>query len=304
MTKEMKKSKEKQKENNYKFIFVLTILVIAIIIGFIIANQNNNSIKGQIDKILNSNQLEVIFFERKENSKSDEFKELLDTDLKEQGVTYTTIDITNATHEELEYLKLKLNISNEENFNYYIIAINGSENLFYIDYSSIDRTMFIFANKGLLNDNTLILNEYYYNLGKEALDNGLLGEAKRNFDKCLDYLDTKELLNDERFLLLDADFGYRVENISMNGYNLIFTFQYSGGYDSDRLYISKFECQGAYACLAEETEFTTYDAKVIGNTIYLKGENDTDYNQYYTIEKITNDTLKIEQITWTLKKNY
>lgn len=303
----MKKEEvKKEKKSNKKKILIISIIVIAIIgaiVLFLVTRQDSNSITSQLDKILSSNDIEVIFFERQGKFESDEFKELLDTDLKEQGITYTTIDVTNATYEDLEYIKLKLNLSSDD-FNVYIAAIRGSENLALINYNDFDRTMFLLANKGLLNDNTLILNEYYYNLGKEALDNGLLGEAKRNFDKCLDYLDTKELLNDERFLLLDADFGYRVENISMNGYNLIFTFQYSGGYDSDRLYISKFECQGAYACLAAETEFTTYDAKVIGNTIYLKGENDTDYNQYYTIEKITNDTLKIEQITWTLKKNY
>lgn len=304
MKKEDKKTKENKKKNKLPLIIgVIVLIIVAGIIGIIILNQNNNSIKGQFDKILSSNKTEVIFFERKGNFESDKFKELLDTDLKEQGITYTTIDITNASYEDLEYIKEKLHLSSDE-FNVYIAAIRGSENLSIISYQSYDKTMFLLANENLLKDSTLILNDYYYKLGKEALDNGLLGEAKRNFDNCLDYLDTKELLNDKRFLLLDSDYGYRIENISMYGYNLIFTFSYSGGYNSDRLYISKFECQGAYACLATETEFTTYDAKVIGNIIYLKEENDTDYNQYYTIEEITNDTLKIEEITWTLKKNY
>lgn len=304
MKKEVIKAKENEKKNKLPLIIGVIVLIIVVgIIGFIILNQNNNSIKGQFDKILSSSKTEVIFFERKGNFESDEFKELLDTDLKEQGITYTTIDLTNASYDDIEYIKEKLNLSNGE-FDVYIAVIKGSENLIMINYNDYDRTMFFFANKGLLKDSTLILNEYYYKLGKEALDNGFLGEAKRNFDNCLEYLDTKELLNDKRFLLLDSDYGHRIENISLNGYNLIFTFKYSGGYSSDILSISKFECRGAYACLAAETEFTSYDAKVIGNIIYLKEKGSTDYNQYYTIEKITNDTLKIKEISWNLKKNY
>lgn len=300
MTKEMKKSKEKQKENNYKFLFVLTILVIAIIIiGFIIANQNNNSIKGQIDKILNSNQLEVIFFERKENSKSDEFKELLDTDLKEQGVTYTTIDITNATHEELEYLKLKLNISSEENFNYYIIAINGSENLFYIDYSSIDRTMFIFANKGLLKDNQEILNEYHYNLGKQAFENGILGTAKEHLEQVVDYKDEKEILSKKRFYLVDNDFEYDYNDVRLS-------FSYLGGYKDDTITVSYQDCRTLASCF--DSRVQQWDALMKSdNKIMIKDKNSNDddsYDSYLNIEIISENKIKLgfNGSTYTLTK--
>ena len=303
MKKEIQKSSENKKKKKTPFIIgALLIVVIIGVIAFIIMKQNSNSIKGNLDKILSSNDLEIIFFERQGQFESDEFKELLDTDLKEQGITYTTIDITNATYEDIEYIKEKLHISSD--FNVYIVAIKGSENLAMINYNDYNRTKFLLANEGLLKDSKLILNDYYYNIGKEKLEEGILGEAKTNFEKCLDYLDTKEILQDKRFLLLDADYGYRIENISMNGYNLIFSFKYSSSYDHDRLYIYKFECRGAYACLAADGESTFYDAKTVGNKIYLKGENDTDYNQYYTIENLTNDTLKIKEISWTLKKNY
>ena len=114
MKKEVKEIKENKKKNKLPLIIGVTILIIVIgVIGFIILNQNNNSIKGQFDKLLSSNKLEFIFFERKGNFESDEFKELLDTDLKEQGVTYTTIDVTNASYEDLEYFKEKLNRSSD-----------------------------------------------------------------------------------------------------------------------------------------------------------------------------------------------
>lgn len=279
------------------------ILLCGVILLGVCGCGKDESIKSQFEKLVNSNNTEFIFFERKGKTESNEFKTLLDTDLKEQGVTYTTIDVTNAAYEDLEYLKEKLNLSSND-FDIYIAVIRGSKNVSLIRYKDYDRTMFLLANKNLLKDNSLVLNEYYYKLGKEALDSGFLGDAKRNLDKCLDYLDTRELLNDKRFLLLDTDFGYRVENFSMNGYNLIFSFEYSGGYDNDRLYVSKYECQGVYACLAADTELTSYDAKVIGDTIYLKEKGSTEYNLRYDIEKITSDTLKIKQISWNLKKNY
>lgn len=280
---------------------LLGIVILLFLLG--IKDIKDNNIKRQLDYLINTDETQIIFFERKGNAESDDFKRLLNNDLSEQGVTYTTIDITNASYDDLEYFKEKLHLSSDK-FNVYIAAIKGSENLTLINYKDYDRTKFLLANKNLLKDSTLILNEYYYKLGKEALNNGFLGEAKRNFDNCLEYLDTKELLNDKRFLLLDSDYGYRIENISMNGYNLLFTFKYKGGYDSDSLYVSKFECQGAYDCLAAETEFTSYEAKVIGNVIHLKEEGSSEYNKYYTIEKITKDTLKIKQISWNLKKNY
>lgn len=280
---------------------LLGIVILLFLLG--IKDIKDNNIKRQLDYLINTDETQIIFFERKGNAESNDFKRLLNNDLSEQGVTYTTIDITNASYDDLEYFKEKLHLSSDK-FNVYIAAIKGSENLTLINYEDYDRTKFLLANKNLLKDSALILNEYYYKLGKEALNNGFLGEAKRNFDNCLEYLDTKELLNDKRFLLLDSDYGYRIENISMNGYNLIFSFEYEGGYDNDRLYVSKFECQGAYDCLAAENEFTSYDAKVIGNVIYLKEEGSSEYNLCYTIEKITKDTLKIKEISWNLKKNY
>ena len=71
MKKEVKEIKENKKKNKLPLIIGVTILIIVIgVIGFIILNQNNNSIKGQFDKLLSSNKLEFIFFERKGNTSS------------------------------------------------------------------------------------------------------------------------------------------------------------------------------------------------------------------------------------------
>ena len=292
-------------KNNKKLIIIGSIaLVVTLIAIFIISLINQNSIKGQFDKLFNSRQTEFIFFERQGEEISDKFKQLLDTDLKEQGVNYTTIDLTNATYDDIEYLTEKLNVMSED-FGVYIAVVKNQTDLSLISAEEFDRAKFLLANDGLLKDNKLIVNEYYYNLGKEALDNGFLGEAKRNLDKCTDYADTTKLLQDKRFLLLDSDYGKRIENISMNGYNLIFSFKYTGGYDKgDSLFISKYECQGAYACLSADTTMESYDAKVIGNTIYIKNRGASEYDHYYTIESITDNTLKIKEISWTLQKNY
>ena len=183
---------------------LLGIVILLFLLG--IKDIKDNNIKRQLDYLINTDETQIIFFERKGNAESNDFKRLLNNDLSEQGVTYTTIDITNASYDDLEYFKEKLHLSSDK-FDVYIAAIKGSENLTLINYEDYDRTKFLLANKNLLKDSTLVLNEYYYKLGKEALNNGFLGEAKRNFDNCLEYLDTKELLNDKRFLLLDSDYG-------------------------------------------------------------------------------------------------
>ena len=63
MKKEVKKTKENEEKNNLPLVIGVIVLIIVVgTIGFIILNQNNNSIKGQFDKILSSNKTEVIFF--------------------------------------------------------------------------------------------------------------------------------------------------------------------------------------------------------------------------------------------------
>lgn len=296
-----------------KLVTIISIVLILGIIGFIIytykssnsqSNIKNNNIIKELDKVLRSSDIEIIFFKRDNDQISDNVKKILDTDLKDHGVKkYTTINITNANTIEINYIKEKLKVVND-NCNLYLKVIKGSENIIGVcqDETDKDTIMYYFAKNDLLNDSANIVNEHFYTLGKKALEEGFLGEAKRNFDKCKGYSNTNDLLNDKRFLLLDNEFKYSIENISMNGYNFIFTFKYSSGWNSDSLYIYSYECQGAYACLATEGKSTFYDAKVIGNTIYLKSENSNDYNQSYTIEQLTQNTLKIKEMNFTLKK--
>ena len=281
--------KENKKKNKLPLIIgVIILIIVAGIIGFIILNHHNNSIKGQFDKILSSNKTEVIFFERKGNTESDQFKELLDNDLKEQGVSYTTIDITNTSYDDIEYIKEKLHLSSSE-FNVYIAVIKGSENLIMINYNDFDRTMFFFANKGLLKDSTLILNEYYYKLGKKALDDGLLYTAKYNLEK-IDYKDSKELLKDKRFLLMydweyDYSDRYNVNSISAH-YN-----DYSDSFSIYKTECSIFGPLDTSYC----SDYNTYDAKVIDDKIYIRPfQSDGEYTTYYTITILNENQFQLE----------
>lgn len=299
MKKEVNKTKENKKKNKLPLIIgVIVLIIVAGIIGFIILNQNNNSIKGQFDKILSSNKTEVIFFERKGNFESDKFKELLDTDLKEQGITYNTIDITNASYEDLEHIKLKLNVSSED-FNYYIVAISGSENLFFIDYSSIDRTMFIFANKGLLKDNQGVLNEYHYNLGKQAFENGNLGAAKDHLEKVVDYKDEQEILSNKRFYLVEHEFECTNGNEGLSGRHIDVSLKYYGGSDYTDDWISVFywNCELPYGCLYSVGNSNSWDARMTSdNKILLRefqSSDETPFEDGLDIEILSENQIKI-----------
>lgn len=299
MKKEVIKAKEKEKKNKLPLIIgIIALIIVAGIIGFIILNQNNNSIKGQFDKILSSSKSEVIFFERKGNFESDEFKEILNTDLKEQGITYTTIDLTNASYDDIEYIKEKLHLSSSE-FNVYIAVIRGSENLIMINYNDYDRTMFFFANKGLLKDSTLILNEYYYKLGKKALEKGVLGEAKRNFEKCKGYLDTDEILSYKRFYLVDNDFEYNYNDVHLS-------FKYSGGYSDDSITVSYQDCRTLSSCF--DGRIQQWDTIMLtDNQIKIRelhSSNDTPFNDYLNIEILSQNQIKLgfNGKTYTLTK--
>lgn len=299
MKKEVIKAKGNEKKNKLPLIIGVIVLIIVVgIIGFIILNQNNNSIKGQFDKVLSSSKTEVIFFERKGNFESDEFKEILNTDLKEQGITYTTIDLTNASYDDIEYIKEKLDLSSSE-FNVYIAVIKGSENLIMINYNDYDRTMFFFANKGLLKDSTLILNEYYYKLGKNALEKGVLGEAKRNFEKCKGYLDTDEILNYKRFYLVDNDFEYNYNDVHLS-------LKYSGGYNDDSITVSYQDCRTLSSCF--DGRIQQWDTIMLtDNQIKIRelhSSNETPFNDYLNIEILSQNQIKLgfNGKTYTLTK--
>lgn len=298
----MKKEEvKKEKKSNKKKILIISIIVIAIIgaiVLFLVTRQDSNSITSQLDKILSSNDIEVIFFERQKKFESDEFKEILDTDLKEQGITYTTIDLTNATYEELEHIKLKFNISSDD-FNYYIVAIRGSENLFFLDYSSIDRTMLLFANNGLLKDNQGVLNEYHYNLGKQALENGNLGAAKDHLEKVVNYKDEKELLKDKRFYLVESEYEYTNGNEGLSGRHLDITFKYYGGsdYSDDWVYSYVWDCELPYGCLYSTGNSQSWDAKMIDNNKILirefQSNDDVPFSNSLNIEILSETQIKI-----------
>ena len=123
---------------------LLGIVILLFLLG--IKDIKDNNIKRQLDYLINTDETQIIFFES-------DFKRLLNNDLSEQGVTYTTIDITNASYDDLEYFKEKLHLSSDK-FDVYIAAIKGSENLTLINYEDYDRTKFLLANKNLLKDST------------------------------------------------------------------------------------------------------------------------------------------------------
>ena len=305
------KNNEVLEKKSHLFIFLVIGLIIGGLFGLVFVFKSNG-IKSQLDNLLTSGIQEVIFFERDNDYKSEYVKEVLDNDLKEQGIIYTTINITNATEKEIQYIKEKLHLVGED-FSVYLMVVNGNDNVTSISTNEVDKDtiMLYFARKLLLNDNDSVLNEHYYQLGKKAYEEGILGEAKRNLDKeDKSYKDTATILADKNFYLIGNnngynDFTYRIENISMNGYNLIYTFSYNGGYSSetpDSISIFKWECQGAYNCLYTNGESTFYDAKTIDDKIYIKSKGSNSYDKYYTIEKITKDTLKLKEIKYTFKK--
>ena len=271
-----------------KKILIICGMTIAVLFLLLTSCNSNNSVKGQFDKLVSSNDTEFIFFERKGNTESDQFKELLDTDLKEQGVSYTTIDITNASDEDLEYLKEKLHLSTDD-FNVYIAVVKGNENISLINYDFYDKTMFILAGKNLLKDSEFIVNEYYYNTGKKALDDGLLYTAKYNLEK-IDYKDSKELLNDKRFLLMyDWEYDYS------DRYNVNSIKAHYNDY-SDSFSIYKTECS-IFGPLDTSycSDYNTYDAKVIDDKIYIRPfQSDGEYTSYYTITILNENQFQLE----------
>mgnify|MGYP006934507464 CR=1 FL=1 len=271
-----------------KKILIICGVTIAVLFLLLTSCSNNNSVKSQFDKLVSSNDTEFIFFERKGNTESDQFKELLNTDLKEQGVSYTTIDVTNASDEDLEYLKEKLHLSTDD-FKVYIAVVKGSENISLIDYDFYDKTMFILARKNLLKDNELIVNEYYYNTGKKALDDGLLYTAKYNLEK-IDYKDSKELLKDKRFLLMyDWEYDYS------DRYNVNSIKAHYNDY-SDSFSIYKTECS-IFGPLDTSycSDYNTYDAKVIDDKIYIRPfQSDGEYTTYYTITILNENQFQLK----------
>lgn len=297
---EVKKENMEVKKNKKRIAIIgITILIIAISVGAItlLNGVNNNTIKGQFDNLLKSSDLQVIFFDNNTNEAQD-FKNILDTDLKEHGVTYTTIDMTNASYEDLEHIKLKLNISSGD-FNYYIVAIRGSENLFFLDYSSIDRTMLLFANNGLLNDNQGVLNEYHYNLGTKALENGNIGAAKDHLEKVVNYKDEKELLKDKRFYLVGNEYKYTNGNEGLSGRHLDITFKYYGGsdYSDDWVYSYVWDCELPYGCLYSTGNSQSWDAKMISNNKVLirefQANDNVPFNNSLNIEILSETKIKL-----------
>ena len=66
-----------------------------------------------------------------------------------------------------------------ENFEVYIAVVKNQTDLSLISAGEYDEAKFLLANDGLLEDNKLIVNEHYYNLGKEALDNGFFRRSEK-----------------------------------------------------------------------------------------------------------------------------
>lgn len=297
--KEVKKENSGANKNKKRIAIIGIILIIAIGVGAIILlnGANNNTIKSQFDNLLKSSDLQVMFFNNN-TSEAQEFKNILDTDLKEQGITYTTIDLTNASYEDLEYIKLKLNISSE-NFNYYIIAIKGSENLFFLDYSSIDRTMFTFANNGLLKDNQAILNEYHYNLGKQAFETGNLGAAKDHLEQVVDYKDEKEILSNKRFYLVEHEFEYTNGNEGLSGRHIDVSLRYYGGsdYTEDWISVYYWNCELPYGCLYSIGSSDSWDARMTSDKKILLREfqssDETPFEDGLDIEILSENQIKI-----------
>lgn len=85
----------KRKSSKKKICFITLFIVLIAVVGiFVFLSFKGESIKAQVDRLLHTNQVEVIFLQRDNDPVSSTVKDVLDHDLKEQGITYTTINVT------------------------------------------------------------------------------------------------------------------------------------------------------------------------------------------------------------------
>lgn len=307
--KKIKGNKAKHKKVIISSIIFVAIVTMGIVAGIII-NFQSYSFERKIDELINSGKNEVIFLERNGDAKSNLVKNVLDNELKEQGIEYTTINVTDLSNKQIGYLAEK-HILND-NVTVYLKVINGGTDITSISSNEVakDTIMYYFARKNLLKDNEKILNERFYNIGKSALENGNLGRAKENLDKCRGYLDTNELLNDRRFLLLDHEFEYKLENISYGGRNINVSFSYNGGSDYTEDWISVYfwDCIAPYGCLYSSGNYSSFDAQILSvdriNTRPFQSSDSVPFSNFLNIEILSESQIRIniEGTNYTLNK--
>lgn len=296
------KNNEVLEKKSHLFIFLVIGLIAGSLFGLVFVFKSNG-IKSQLDNLLTSGVQEVIFFERDNDYKSEYVKEVLDNDLKEQGIIYTTINITNATEKEIQYIKEKLHLVGED-FSVYLMVVNGNDNVTSISTNEVDKDtiMLYFARKLLLNDNDSVLNKHYYDIGVEGLKEGNLGKAKENLEKVHNYKDEEELLKDKRFYLVDNEYeykNYQGDNIHLEGRNITISFKYYGGsdYGDDWIFVSYWNCIAPYGCLYSNISTSSFDAKMLSEdrieTRKFQSDDNIPYDNYLKIEIISKDKIKI-----------
>ena len=305
----------KRKSSKKKICFITLFIVLIAVVGiFVFLSFKGESIKAQVDRLLHTNQVEVIFLQRDNDPVSSTVKDVLDHVLKEQGITYTTINVTNATSEEMDYVYEKFGVFNG-NCTLYLEVLKNSEDITGICESEADRDtiMYYFAREGLLNDNQLVLNEYHYNLGVAALERGNLGAAKEHLEQVVDYKDEDEILSDKRFYLVDHEFEYQnypEGSINMTGRNIHITFKYHAGsdYTEDWIFVSYWNCVAPYGCLNINTVSDSWDARMFNDhEIELRefqSSDGTPFNDVLDIEIVSEDQIRIriEGTTYILTK--
>lgn len=304
-----KNSKKENKISKNRLIISIFVILILIVLGIVVII-NVTSFEKRIEKLINSGKNEVLFFDRNDNN-SEFIKKLLDNELKEQGiVNYVTINVNDLSTKEEDYL-IEKNILSESN-DLYLKVINGSKNITSISEDEItkDKIMYYFAKNNLLRDNKSILDDYYYNKGMMAYQIGNLGRTKENLEKCRGYLDSDEILNDRRFLILDSKYEYKLENISYGGRNISITFNYNSGsdYTEDWIFVYFWDCIAPYGCLYSNGSSNSSDARMLSDSrIELRpfqSEDYVDFNNYLNIDIVNENQIKIniEGTVYTLNK--
>lgn len=303
------------------------VLILTMILTLCCLTGCGMNVRQKFDKLISSDKLEIIYFERDTQTESSTLKQILDEDLKNEGINYNVINLDNVSNEDIEYMYDKLNLKNYRTENgvlefndVLLVAVKDynpqadfSPKLLISKYDIKEnyeetklQIKYEFAQKDLLNNNEEIKKEYNYSLGKKALDEGYLNVANRYLKNLKGYKDVDDLLKDKRFNLLkgyefrsdDAKFSFSMQIIEEFDTN---SLEYV-----DKLYISKLDCQGysLTSCYIYTSQFMTfeyYKARVIENRIEFMSNNSDKFDKCYEIESITDTELKLKNINFTLK---
>ena len=262
-------------------IVIICCLILTFITG---CNENTKNFKNFKKNFENSNKFIVVF---EDNNGSEE---KLGKVLIQNDVDYVSININELKDKDIEYVKNALGINKFSEYCGAVVENQKTIKKIYlreIDKFDEERIKALLAEYDLIDNSKEFYNEYYYQRAKKALDQGFIGSAKSYLsvvDK--DYKDTKDLLNDKRFFLLNEyhyDYSDGIRTM---------TFQYLS---TDKIFFDSF--------VGQESNQKAY---VINDTIYICRSYCESANPYKRailhIDYVNENELKFKEWNFVLKK--